>query len=187
MGEINVQLNNGPAAQMSAPVTVADALKTLDREAAKQALAARVNGREVDLAYSINAPENGDAVKIEPVLPQTLAGLDVLRHSTAHVMAQAVLHLWPEAKIAIGPAIANPSGSSASEPIQSYELTRDSASAGMWRTSAVSHQIINSENPNPVANAHTSPIAMNTAWRLRKCVGVYSAKRGLSGSATDAE
>jgi hypothetical protein len=54
---------------------------------------------------------------------------------------------------AIGPAIANPSGNSAREPIQSYELTRDRASAGMWRTSAVSHQISNSANVSPTLNA----------------------------------
>ena len=104
MSEINVQINDGPAAQMPAPVTVAEALKKLDRDLAKQALAARVNGQEVDLAYSIPAGENG-AVKIEPVLPQTLAGLDVLRHSTAHLLAAAVLDLFPGTKLGIGPAL----------------------------------------------------------------------------------
>src|SRR5947209_16871328 len=105
MNGINVQLKDGPAAQMPAPVTVAEALKKLDREAAKQALAARVNGRKVDLAYSIDAHENGNAVKIEPVLPQTLEGLDVLRHSTAHLLAAAVLDLFPGTKLGIGPAL----------------------------------------------------------------------------------
>jgi threonyl-tRNA synthetase len=105
MSEINVQINDGPAAQMPAPVTVADALKKLDRDAAKQALAARVNGREVDLAYSLESEGNGDAIKIEPVLPQTLEGLDVLRHSTAHLLAAAVLDLFPGTKLGIGPAL----------------------------------------------------------------------------------
>src|SRR5256885_4508863 len=105
MSEIKVQVNNGPAAEMSAPGTVAEALKKLDRDLAKQALAARVNGRQVDLAYSLESPANGDAVKIEPVLPQTLAGLDVLRHSTAHLLAAAVLDLFPGTKLGIGPAL----------------------------------------------------------------------------------
>jgi len=105
MSEIKVQLNNGPSEQMPAPVTVAEALKKLDREAAKQALAARVNGREVDLAHSLEAEANGDAIKIEPVLPQTLQGLDVLRHSTAHLLAAAVLDLFPGTKLGIGPAL----------------------------------------------------------------------------------
>src|SRR5437764_1448626 len=105
MSEINVQLNNGPSAQIPAPVTVAEALKKLDRDLAKQALAARVNGQEVDLAYTIESQANGDAVKIEPVLPETLAGLDVLRYSTAHLLAAAVLDLFPGTKLGIGPAL----------------------------------------------------------------------------------
>jgi len=105
MSEISVQLNNGPAAQIPAPVTVAEALKKLDRDLAKQALAARVNGREVDLAHTIDEQTNGDAVKIEPVLPATLEGLDVLRHSTAHLLAAAVLDLFPGTKLGIGPAL----------------------------------------------------------------------------------
>lgn len=105
MSEINVQINNGPAAQVAAPVTVGEALKKLDRDLAKQALAARVNGREVDLAHTLDEQANGDAVKIEPVLPQTLAGLDVLRHSTAHLLAAAVLDLFPGTKLGIGPAL----------------------------------------------------------------------------------
>jgi threonyl-tRNA synthetase len=90
---------------MAAPVTVADALKKLDRDAAKQALAARVNGREVDLAYTLDQQENGAAIHIEPVMPQTLNGLDVLRHSTAHLLAAAVLDLFPGTKLGIGPAL----------------------------------------------------------------------------------
>jgi threonyl-tRNA synthetase len=105
MSEIKVQVNNGPASDIAAPVTVGEALKKLDRDLAKQALAARVNGREVDLAYSLDSQANGDAVKIEPVLPQTLAGLDVLRHSTAHLLAAAVLDLFPGTKLGIGPAL----------------------------------------------------------------------------------
>jgi threonyl-tRNA synthetase len=105
MSEIKVQVNNGPAAEIAAPVTVAEALKKLDRDLAKQALAARVNGREVDLAHTIESQANGDAVKIEPVLPATLEGLDVLRHSTAHLLAAAVLDLFPGTKLGIGPAL----------------------------------------------------------------------------------
>src|SRR6266480_6939334 len=105
MSEINVQLNGGPAVSITESTTVAEALKKLDRDLAKQALAARVNGREVDLAYPIPAPENGDAVRIEPVLPQTRDGLEVLRHSTAHLLAAAVLDLFPGTKLGIGPAL----------------------------------------------------------------------------------
>src|ERR671933_2710355 len=106
MSEINVQLKDGAAAQLEAPVTVGEALKRLDREAAKKALAARVNGREVDLAFTLGGQEmNGEPVRLEPVLPETLEGLDVLRHSTAHLLAAAVLDLFPGTKLGIGPAL----------------------------------------------------------------------------------
>jgi threonyl-tRNA synthetase len=104
MSEVNVKLKDGVGAQMPGPVTVGEALKRLDREAAKQALAARVNGREVDLAFELNA-QNGEAIQIEPVLPETRDGLDVLRHSTAHLLAAAVLDLFPGTKLGIGPAL----------------------------------------------------------------------------------
>ena len=104
MSEVNVKLKDGAGAQIPGPVTVGEALKRLDRDAAKQALAARVNGREVDLAFSLSA-QNGEAIQIEPVLPETREGLDVLRHSTAHLLAAAVLDLFPGTKLGIGPAL----------------------------------------------------------------------------------
>ncbi len=108
MSDLNVQLKGGPAAQVPASVTVGEALKQLDRDAAKRALAAKVNGHEVDLARSLEAVgANGDgtAVEIEPVLPETRAGLEVLRHSTAHLLAAAVLDLFPGTKLGVGPAL----------------------------------------------------------------------------------
>jgi threonyl-tRNA synthetase len=105
MSEINVQLKDGAPVQVPGSTTVAEALKKLDRDIARQALAARVNGREVDLAYTLDSQANGDAIRIEPVLPQTLEGLDVLRHSSAHLLAAAVLDLFPGTKLGIGPAL----------------------------------------------------------------------------------
>ncbi|PYS92823.1 MAG: threonine--tRNA ligase [Acidobacteria bacterium] len=108
MSEVNVQLKDGPAAQVPASVTVGEALKQLDRDAAKQALAARVNGHEVDLARPLSALEangGGAPIEIEPVLPATREGLEVLRHSTAHLLAAAVLDLFPGTKLGIGPAL----------------------------------------------------------------------------------
>jgi threonyl-tRNA synthetase len=105
MSEINVQLKDGASAQLAGPVTVGEALKHLDRDVAKQALAARVNGSEVDLAFQLDSAANGDVLNIEPVLPQTLAGLEVLRHSTAHLLAAAVLDLFPGTQLGIGPAL----------------------------------------------------------------------------------
>src|SRR5258705_6453049 len=117
MSEINVQLKGGVAVQMPASATVAEALKKLDRDVAKQALAAKVRGIEVDLAAHLNAIPGGaasqdasvsssnSAVQIDPVLPQTRDGLEVLRHSTAHLLAAAVLDLFPGTKLGVGPAL----------------------------------------------------------------------------------
>ena len=107
MSEVNVQLKDGQAAQVPAAATVGDALKQLDRDAAKRALAARVNGHEVDLARPLEAvgANGGQGVEIEPVLPETRAGLEVLRHSTAHLLAAAVLDLFPGTKLGVGPAL----------------------------------------------------------------------------------
>src|SRR5712671_6053499 len=117
MSEINVQLKDGAAVAMPSSATVAEALKKLDRDLAKQALAAKVRGHEVDLAAQLDAipaaladngelKSGGDAiVQIDPVLPQTRDGLEVLRHSTAHLLAAAVLDLFPGTKLGIGPAL----------------------------------------------------------------------------------
>ena len=106
MSEINVQLKNGEPVPMPDSATVAEALKKLDRDVAKQALAAKVGGREVDLTAPLDGlRENGGAVQIEPIVPQTRDGLEVLRHSTAHLLAAAVLDLFPESKLGIGPAL----------------------------------------------------------------------------------
>jgi threonyl-tRNA synthetase len=104
MSNINIQLNNGNSAQLAAPITVAEALKRLDRDLAKQALAARIDGQEVDLTYTLEG-SNGDPVKLEPVLPQTMEGLELIRHSTAHLLAAAVLDLFPGTKLGVGPAL----------------------------------------------------------------------------------
>ena len=110
MSEINVQLKNGEPVPMPESATVAEALKKLDRDLAKQALAAKVGGREVDLAAQLDAlrasnGESASTVQIEPIVPQTRDGLEVLRHSTAHLLAAAVLDLFPGTKLGIGPAL----------------------------------------------------------------------------------
>lgn len=66
----------------------------------EKAIAARVNGRLVDLSF----PVETDAV-IEPVYPDSREGRDIFWHSAAHLMAQAVKQLYPQAKVTIGPAV----------------------------------------------------------------------------------
>ena len=111
MSDINVQLKDGAPVQLPESSTVAEALKKLDRDLAKQALAARVNGQEVDLDRGLQSitGANGAAdqatYEIDPVRPGTRDGLEVLRHSTAHLLAAAVLDLYPGTKLGIGPAL----------------------------------------------------------------------------------
>src|SRR5690348_8512661 len=107
MSEINVQLKNGQPVPVPDSATVAEALKKLDRDVAKQALAAKIGDREVDLTAPLDTirGSNGDAIQIEPIVPQTRDGLEVLRHSTAHLLAAAVLDLFPGTKLGIGPAL----------------------------------------------------------------------------------
>src|SRR4026209_2620182 len=105
MSEINVQLKNGEPVPVPASATVAEALKKLDRDLAKQALAAKIGGREVDLTAQLDADEVQSVVQIKPIVPQTRDGLEVLRHSTAHLLAAAVLDLFPGTKLGIGPAL----------------------------------------------------------------------------------
>lgn len=69
-------------------------------EGERTVVAARIDGRLRDLAHPL-----ADGEQVEPVLVSSPDGLDILRHSTAHVMAQAVQELFPEAKLGIGPPI----------------------------------------------------------------------------------
>ena len=67
-----------------------------------QAIAARVNGKIVDLSYPLKAD-----CEVVPVVPTSAEGVEVIRHSSAHLMAQAVKRLFPDVQITIGPVIEN--------------------------------------------------------------------------------
>ncbi len=86
-----------------APATVADAIKAFDRDVLKTALAARVNGEEVDLNKQLLATD--ELISIEPITIQSRDGLEVIRHSTAHLLAAAILDLFPGTQLGIGPAL----------------------------------------------------------------------------------
>ncbi len=102
MSEINVKVGEYQKS-IPAPVSVEDAIKAVDRNAAKKALAAKVNGAEVDLTEQLNATD--ELLSIEPIMPNTRDGLELLRHSTAHLLAAAVLELYPGTKLGVGPAL----------------------------------------------------------------------------------
>lgn len=100
--DISIHLPDGSKRQINPKANSLDLASSIGAGLAKAALAARVNGELVDLNTELS---DGDEVEI--ITGDSAHGLEVLRHSTAHVLAQAVLSLHPEATFAIGPAIEN--------------------------------------------------------------------------------
>jgi threonyl-tRNA synthetase len=84
-------------------ITAIEALKTLDKGMAAKAAACKVDGKAVDLGTQLKDP--GKAVKVEAVSLDSKEGLDVYRHTTAHIMAQAVVALFKDVFPTIGPTI----------------------------------------------------------------------------------
>lgn len=87
----------------SESVSVLDAIKAFDRDVLKKTIAAKVNGAEVDLSKTLD--ETDEVLSIEPIVTDTRDGLEVLRHSTAHLLAAAVLDLFPGTQLGVGPAL----------------------------------------------------------------------------------
>ena len=100
MSDIEVVLPDGSARSLANGATALDLAAQIGPRLAKDALAAVVNGELTDLATPL---AGGATVSI--VTPKSDLGREILRHSSAHVLAQAVTRLWPGAKYAIGPAI----------------------------------------------------------------------------------
>ena len=99
---ISIQLPDGSKREFAAPVTVAEVAASIGPGLAKAALAGRVDGRLVDASHRIE----GDA-ELAIVTDKDADGLDLIRHSTAHLLAYAVKTLFPDAQVTIGPTIEN--------------------------------------------------------------------------------
>ncbi|WP_018077480.1 threonine--tRNA ligase [Thiobacillus denitrificans] len=97
---VNVTLPDGSVRQFDAPVTVAQVASSIGAGLAKAALAGRVDGRLVDTSHLIDT----DA-QLSIVTDKDADGLDMIRHSTAHLLAYAVKSLFPDAQVTIGPVI----------------------------------------------------------------------------------
>ncbi len=100
MADISVLLPDGSSRSVPAGATVADLAASIGSRLAKAAVAGTINGHEVDLGVALS---NGATVSV--ITADSDAGRHVLRHSTAHVLAQAVVQLFPGAQFSIGPAI----------------------------------------------------------------------------------
>lgn len=102
MEMIKVTLKDGSVREYNKGIPVAEVAKSLSQKLAKTALVAKVNGKIVDLGYTLE-----DDADVEIFDFNTPEGKEAMRHSAAHVLAQAVAHLYPNVKFGIGPAIAN--------------------------------------------------------------------------------
>ncbi len=100
MSDISVTLPDGSARSLPDGSTAADLAADIGPRLAKDALIAVVDGTETDMVTPL-----ADGASVEIVMPDSERGMHTLRHSTAHVLAQAVLELWPGSTFAIGPAI----------------------------------------------------------------------------------
>jgi threonyl-tRNA synthetase len=98
--EIQIVFPDQTRSSFPCATTAVQALAAWQKSALKGAVAARLNGELIDLGRPLTL--DGD---LAPVLENTPEGLDILRHSASHLMAQAVKELFPEVKLAIGPAI----------------------------------------------------------------------------------
>ena len=99
---INVTLPDGSVRRFDAPVTVADVAASIGAGLAKAALGGKVDGRLVDTSHRIEV----DA-ELAIVTAKDAEGLEMIRHSTAHLLAYAVKDLFPDAQVTIGPVIDN--------------------------------------------------------------------------------
>ena len=99
---VQITLPDGSQKQFPRPVTVAEVAADIGPGLAKATLAGEVDGRLVDASYAI-----ADDARLRIITGRDEEGLDLIRHSTAHLMAQAVKRLFPETQVTIGPVIEN--------------------------------------------------------------------------------
>lgn len=97
---INITLPDGSQRSFDAPVSVADFAASIGAGLAKAALAGKIDGKLVDTSALIDHDS-----QVEIVTEKSPAALEIVRHSTAHLLAQAVQRLFPKAQVTIGPVI----------------------------------------------------------------------------------
>src|SRR5437762_3781892 len=98
----NIRLPDGSSKSFPNPVTVAEIASSIGAGLARAALAGKVNGRLVDTSYRVDSDAD-----VSIVTERDPEGVDILRHSSAHLLAHAVKELFPEAQVTIGPVIEN--------------------------------------------------------------------------------
>ncbi len=97
---VQVKLPDGSIRPFEKPVSVAEVAQAIGPGLAKAALAGKVNGRLVDTSYCVASDAD-----VAIVTDKDREGLEIIRHSTAHLLAHAVKELFPDAQVTIGPVI----------------------------------------------------------------------------------
>ena len=97
-----ITLPDGSQRTFDHPVTIEDVARSIGTGLAKAAVVGKVDGRLVDIGYTIK-----DDAEVAIVTDRDQEGIEVIRHSTAHLMAQAVKELFPDAQVTIGPVVEN--------------------------------------------------------------------------------
>ena len=99
---IEITLKDGSAREVEQGTTLLELASSISRGLAKAAIGGKVNGVTKDLSFPLT-----ERAEVEIIPLESEAGLEILRHSTSHILAQAVQNLFPGTKLAIGPAINN--------------------------------------------------------------------------------
>ena len=98
----DINLPDGSTRSYEKTITVADVALDIGEGLARAALAGKINNCLVDLNYEINNDSD-----LEIITSKNIEGLEILRHSSAHLLAHAVKDIFPEAQVTIGPVIDN--------------------------------------------------------------------------------
>ena len=100
MSEVKITLPDGSSREYDKGVTVEDVAYDIGKRLGQDAVAGTVDGEDVDLNYEIN-----EDVELAIITIDSEEGLEILRHTSSHILAQAVKRLYDDVKLAIGPAI----------------------------------------------------------------------------------
>ncbi|MFT5115625.1 MAG: threonyl-tRNA synthetase [Parasphingorhabdus sp.] len=142
----NISLPDGTSRQFDAPVTVYDVAANIGPGLARAALAGVVDGKQVDTSYLIESDAD-----LRILTNRDEEGVDVIRHSTAHLLAHAVKQLYPEAQVTIGPVIDNGFYYDFAFPDGFNESDLEKIQKRMQELAKANHSVVREEMPRDEA------------------------------------
>jgi threonyl-tRNA synthetase len=106
MGEVKIRLPDGSQRSYQGSQSYYDVASSIGPSLAKAALGVKVNGKVIDLSATLDS-QGSDLQDLEIITSKSKEGLEIIRHSTAHILAMAVQKIWPGTQVTIGPVIEN--------------------------------------------------------------------------------